>query len=121
MPSSGNLDSQVEPGFSKSREYDRHRATYPADAIQALLENVQINGKSEARILDLAAGTGKLTEALAFRDERFEIVAVEPLGSMRRVLEEKKLPRVDVRDGQAAKIPVDDASVDAVLVAQVSD
>lgn len=119
MPSDG-LDHQVEPGFSKGAEYDQHRATYAADAVDLLLDNLQVLGKKGARILDLAAGTGKFTESLAARREQYDVVAVEPLESMRRVLADKKLANVDSKDGQASNIPIDDASVDAVVVAQVS-
>lgn len=113
------VDSQVGPGFSKGAQYDQHRATYAADAVEILLENLQVSGKKNARILDLAAGTGKLTEALSARGEDYNIVAVEPLESMRKVLAEKKLSGVEVKDGHAESIPVDDASIDAVVIAQV--
>lgn len=70
--------------------------------------------------MDLAAGTGKLTEALAAREEQFEITAVEPHDGMREVLVGKKLPRVKVVKGTGESMgDVPDGSVDAVLVAQV--
>lgn len=114
------IDSQVGPGFSKGQQYDQHRATYAADAVEILLQNLQVSGKKNARVLDLAAGTGKLTAALSARDEGVQIVAVEPLESMRSVLEDKSLPNVEVKDGHAESIPVEDGSIDAVVVAQVS-
>lgn len=114
------LDSQVTPGFSKGVAYDEHRATYAEDAVELLLENLQVSGRKNAKILDLAAGTGKFTEALSARDEKYDIVAVEPVGSMRDVLQEKKLRNVNVQDGSADSIPAPDAEFDAVVVAQVS-
>lgn len=114
------LDAQVEPGFSKGAAYDKHRATYAADAVEILLENLQVSGKKNASVLDLAAGTGKFTDALSSREEQYAVLAVEPVESMRRVLEEKRLPGVDVKDGRADSIPAEDATVDAVVVAQVS-
>lgn len=117
---SSALDSQVEPGFSKGSLYEKHRATYASDAVQLLLDNLQVSGKRDARILDLAAGTGKFTEALAAREEQYQIVAVEPLESMRSVLAEKSLLNTEVKDGHAGEIPVEDGSIDAVVIAQVS-
>lgn len=114
------MDPQVGPGFSKGLEYDQHRAIYADDAVEKLLQSLQVSGKQNARILDLAAGTGKFTEALARRPEQFEILAVEPLENLRDILAQKKLPGVTVADGEASRIPVEDATIDAVVVAQVS-
>lgn len=66
-------------------------------------------------MLDLGAGTGKLTRALAGRG--LEVIAVEPLDEMREVLQ-RQLPDVGALAGVAESIPLDDASVDAVTVAQ---
>ena len=62
-------------------------------------------------VLDLAAGTGKLTVDLLARGAN--VVAVEPVSEMRA-----KLTGVDARDGTAEAIPLDDASVDVVTVGQ---
>ena len=43
-----------------------------------LLEHLQVSGVKRARIIDLAAGTGKFTELLVGRSEDFEILAIEP-------------------------------------------
>jgi len=105
--------------FTNSTAYDAHRPTYPAASIQHLLEQCRVAGKRGARIIDLAAGTGKFTEALAAREEGFEIVAVEPHADMRRVLSERGLKGVRVVDGTAEEVPVGDGWADAVFVAQV--
>lgn len=108
-----------QTGFAKSAAYDQNRPAYTESIVQLLLENLRVAGKDGAKVLDLAAGTGKFTESLARRDEKYEIIAVEPQGDMRRILEEKKLPGVTVIDGKADSIPLDDESVDAVICAQV--
>ncbi len=66
-------------------------------------------------MLDLGAGTGKLTATLVRRYAR--VVAVEPLDGMRAVLE-RRAPAADVLAGRAEAIPLPDAAVDAVFVAQ---
>ena len=78
-----------------------------------------MKGLNGARILDLAAGTGKFTELLAKREEKFVIFAVEPHEEMREELEKKSLKSVTVLEGDAVKIPLEAQSVDAVFVAQV--
>ena len=78
-----------------------------------------MNGIRNAKILDLAAGTGKFTELLANREEEFEIVAVEPHEGMRKELERKRLNGVKVMDGNATGMPVGTWEVDAAVVAQV--
>jgi ubiquinone/menaquinone biosynthesis C-methylase UbiE len=70
---------------------------------------------SGSRVLDLAAGTGKLTRQLVATGA--DLVAVEPAEGMRRKLVES-LPHVDALAGTAEAIPLGDASVDAVLCAQ---
>ena len=66
-------------------------------------------------MLDLAAGTGKLTRLLA--EGGADVVAVEPVAAMRAVLAEA-MPEITVLDGTAETIPLGPASVDAVTVAQ---
>jgi ubiquinone/menaquinone biosynthesis C-methylase UbiE len=69
----------------------------------------------EATVLDLGAGTGKLTRDLVRRCGR--VIAVEPDDAMRGVLEEV-VPETEARAGSAEAIPVEDASVDAVFTAE---
>lgn len=89
-----------------AEDYDRGRADWPPE----LLDGV----KADA-VLDLGAGTGKLTRLLV---ERYSVVhAVEPLAGMRAVLE-RNVPGADVLPGDAERIPLDDGSVDAVFVAE---
>ncbi|NUT54091.1 MAG: class I SAM-dependent methyltransferase [Saccharothrix sp.] len=67
------------------------------------------------RVLDLAAGTGRMTGHLV--EAGAEVVAVEPSEAMRATFAEV-LPGVPVRPGTAEEIPYRDASFDAVVVAQ---
>jgi len=89
--------------------YERARPSYPDRAVDWLLP------PGARRVLDLGAGTGKLTRALAGRG--LDVVAVEPsagmLGQLARVL-----PGVPALVGTAEHIPLADHAVDAVLVAQ---
>jgi SAM-dependent methyltransferase len=89
--------------------YERGRPPYPAEAIDWLLP------AGATRVLDLGAGTGKLTRQLVSRG--LDVVAVEPLQAMREQLA-SSVSGVAVRAGSAEQIPLADGSVDAVLVAQ---
>jgi SAM-dependent methyltransferase len=93
--------------------YARTRPDYAAEAVDWLAERTGATAAS--RVLDLGAGTGKLTAMLVARG--LEVVAVEPLPGMRARLAHE-LPPVDVRDGSAEQIPLADASLDVVCVAQ---
>ena len=119
MTTSSKINAQAQVGFTKSNVYDQYRPSYSPSIVQLLLEKLRVAGKRNATVLDLGAGTGKFTEALASRDEDFRVIAVEPHEDMRRVLDEKKLHGVSVKDGTATSIPADDESVDAVICAQV--
>ncbi|KAH7328963.1 S-adenosyl-L-methionine-dependent methyltransferase [Stachybotrys elegans] len=105
-------------GFNDAQAYDTYRPSYPAEAVEKLLSHLGVSGKPGSKIVDLAAGTGKFTEALAARPEEYEVVAVEPHESMRGTLAKKKLKGVDVREGTAVKMNVPDGWADAVVVAQ---
>jgi SAM-dependent methyltransferase len=90
--------------------YARARPGYPAAALEWLLEAAP--GRD---VVDLAAGTGQLTEAIL--EAGGSVVAVEPDDGMRAALE-VALPGVEALAGTAEAIPLPDASADAVLVAQ---
>jgi SAM-dependent methyltransferase len=89
--------------------YRRGRPPYPESAVDWL-----IPGAAKS-VLDLGAGTGKLTQLLAARE--LTVTAVEPLAAMRDELI-AAVPSVDVRDGSAEAIPLESKTVDAVVVAQ---
>ena len=92
-----------------TRAYERGRPSYPAEALDWLLPD------GARRVLDLGAGTGKLTRDLAARG--LDVVAVDPSAGMRAELG-RVLPDIPVLAGSAEHIPLDAGSVDAVLVAQ---
>jgi SAM-dependent methyltransferase len=69
----------------------------------------------DAEVLDLGAGTGKLTRVLARRYRR--VIAVEPLDGMRAILE-RVVPEAETLAGSAEAIPLHDASVDGVFAGQ---
>jgi SAM-dependent methyltransferase len=95
-------------GFARSADaYERGRPDYPDDAVDRLV--AALPGR---RVVDLAAGTGKLTRALVAR--RLDVVAVEPVAEMRAAI----APPARALDGSAEAIPLPDESVDAVTVAQ---
>jgi SAM-dependent methyltransferase len=89
--------------------YERARPSYPEAAIDWILP------KGARRVLDLGAGTGKLSRPIRARG--LEVAAVEPSDGMRAQLS-RGLPDVPVFAGSAEQIPLDDASVDAVVVGQ---
>ncbi|CAM2926242.1 SAM-dependent methyltransferase [Mycobacterium intermedium] len=94
---------------SAAAAYERGRPSYPPDAIDWLLP-------AGARdVLDLGAGTGKLTTRLVERG--LDVVAVDPIPEMLDVLRHS-LPDTRALLGTAEEIPLEDNSVDAVLVAQ---
>lgn len=92
---------------SIAQDYDRLRPSPPGRALDWLIPP----GCTTA--LDLAAGTGLFTRALA--DRVPDVVAVEPDARMRAVLTDRS-PHVRVLDGRAEAIPLPDASLDAVFV-----
>lgn len=89
--------------------YERGRPSYPPEAIDWLLSD------GARDVLDLGAGTGKLTVRLVERG--LAVVAVDPIPEMLEVLS-GSLPDTPALLGTAEEIPLPDNSVDSVLVAQ---
>jgi ubiquinone/menaquinone biosynthesis C-methylase UbiE len=110
-------DERIHPSaraFSTAASvYERARPAFPAAAIDWLSAQLEITG--ETRLLDLAAGTGRLTRPLYAHTRR--IVAVEPVAEMREVLRHS-LPAIEVLDGIAEELPLATSSMDVVVVAQ---
>jgi SAM-dependent methyltransferase len=92
--------------------YDRGRPPYPPEALAWLAAELDVGPAST--VLDLAAGTGKLTAALV--PLAGHVIAVEPVAEMRRVLSAGR-PEAEVLAGRAEEIPLGDGSVDVVFVA----
>ena len=101
---------ELARSFERAAEaYERGRPGYA----EAALDSVHLS--PHAVVLDLAAGTGKLTRQLV---ERFaHVIAVEPLDGMRAVLE-RLVPQADAVKGTATEIPLADEAVDAVFVGE---
>ncbi len=89
--------------------YDRGRPSYPAEAAAWL-----VGGEAKV-VLELAAGTGKLTRGLV--DQGHAVFATEPDEDMLAVLRER-VPEVSAKAASAEEIPANDRSVDVVVVAQ---
>jgi SAM-dependent methyltransferase len=94
---------------SAAAAYERGRPSYPPEAIDWLLP------RGARQVLDLGAGTGKLTTRLVERG--LDVVAVDPIPDMLELLS-ASLPETRALLGTAEEIPLEDNSVDAVLVAQ---
>jgi SAM-dependent methyltransferase/GNAT superfamily N-acetyltransferase len=110
LQSSQGTPSRGERARSFGRvaaEYQRGRPGYPPEAIEWLL------GSEPLEVLDLGAGTGKLTAALLQGGHR--VTAVEPLDEMRSILT-ATLPSARALTGTAEQLPLGRGSVDAVVV-----
>jgi ubiquinone/menaquinone biosynthesis C-methylase UbiE len=94
---------------SVAEAYDRGRPAYPAEAVAWLA------GGEAKVVLELGAGTGKLTRQLV--DQGHAVFATEPDEAMLAVLRER-VPEVSAKVATAEEIPANDRSVDVVVVAQ---
>ncbi len=92
--------------------YERGRPEYAPAVVGAL--SAELGLAPDAPVLDLAAGTGKLTRALLAAG--LDVIAVEPQAPLRHPLA-ASVGADRVREGLAEAIPLEDASVDAVTVA----
>jgi SAM-dependent methyltransferase len=97
-------------GFASAADvYERARPSYPQDAIDWLVAQTGLGpGRT---VVDLGAGTGKLTRLLLPTGAR--VVAVEPIAEMRA-----HISGAEVLDGTAETIPLPEGSADVVTVAQ---
>ena len=108
------IHESAAKGFAAAADaYERGRPEYSPEAVERLIDELGIGPGS--RVLDLAAGTGKLTRQLV--DTGAELVAVEPIAEMRAKLI-AALPGVEAIAGTAEAIPLPNHSVDAVVVGQ---
>jgi ubiquinone/menaquinone biosynthesis C-methylase UbiE len=89
--------------------YERGRPTYPVEAVRWML------GEQPRTVLELGAGTGKLTRVLTGLGH--DVHATDPDPAMLRILE-RAVPGVRTAQASAEEVPLADASVDAVIAAQ---
>jgi SAM-dependent methyltransferase len=101
-------------GFDAGADvYERARPSYPPDAVAWLVEHLGIGPGTT--VVDLAAGTGKLTRLLA--PTGASLLAVEPVDGMRAQLRATQ-PGIPVTAATAEALPFRAARLDAVTVAQ---
>jgi SAM-dependent methyltransferase len=93
--------------------YELGRPEYPSGLAAVLAEQLSLQPGS--RVMDVAAGTGKLTRVLARTPALVTAVELQPamVGQLR-----KWVPGVDVVAGRAEYLPVGTGTVDAVTVGQ---
>jgi SAM-dependent methyltransferase len=110
-PADARIHGAAARGFSRSADaYERARPEYPPEAVAWLAQRLGL-GPGHT-VVDLAAGTGKLTRPLLYTGAR--VVAIEPVAEMRRAIG----AGAEVLDGTAETMPVGDGSADAVTVGQ---
>ena len=98
-------------GFARSVEaYERARPEYPPEAIAWLAQELDL--RPGRTVVDLAAGSGKLTRPLAALG--CDVIAIEPVAEMRAAVG----PTARALDGTAEAMPLPDDSADAVTVGQ---
>jgi SAM-dependent methyltransferase len=105
------LHRAASEGYARSADaYERGRPDYPAAAVEFLAARLGLGpGRT---VVDLAAGTGKLTRPLLATGA--EVIAVEPVAEMRAAIP----AAARALEGTAEAIPLADASADLVTVAQ---
>jgi SAM-dependent methyltransferase len=100
-------------GFADAADvYERGRPSYPPPVVGRVVAELGVAPR--ARVLDLGAGTGKLTRPLLAAG--LDVVAVEPLAGMRAALA-RAIGAERALDGRAEAIPLPDASLDGAVSA----
>jgi len=109
----GMVHEVAAAGFSDAADYEAARPSYPPEAVAWFIEHLRI--APGARVVDLAAGTGKLTRLL--EPTGADLVAAEPVSGMRDAFR-AAVPGVPLVACTAEQLAFCDASLDAVTVAQ---
>src|ERR1700754_5087682 len=114
MNNPSNVHRSAADGYTANADsYVRGRPDYPPALAGWLTDTLGL--KPGALVVDLGAGTGKFTPRLIATGA--SVIAIEPVATMRAKLA-AALPEVEALEGTAQSIPLDDASVDAVVCAQ---
>ncbi len=101
-------------GFASAADvYEESRPSYPQEAVEWLAGQLDLGPRRT--VVDLAAGTGKLTRLLV--PTGATVIAIEPVDEMRDALK-STTPTADARPGTAEQTGLTDSSADAVTVAQ---
>jgi ubiquinone/menaquinone biosynthesis C-methylase UbiE len=100
---------------SVAQMYDAARPVYPAESVEWMLGSPSAGAGAVIDVADVGAGTGKMTEVLVGLGHR--VTAIDPDADMLTVLS-RKFPHVRTVVGRAEDIPLPDASVDALVLAQ---
>jgi len=100
-------------GLNDPGEYEAARPSYPPEAVTWLVDALEI--RPNHRVVDLAAGTGKLTRLLV--PAGAELLAVEPVPGMRATFHQV-LPEIPLVAGTSEAMPFRPATIDAITVAQ---
>ncbi len=109
-----NVHPVAAAGFSAAADvYERARPSYPSEAVGWLAKRVGLH--AGRTVVDLGAGTGKLTRLLVATGAR--VIAVEPVPEMRAKLREA-VPGTEALAGSAEALPLPDDGADVVTVAQ---
>ena len=110
----GSVDPVAAAGFAAGADvYERARPSYPQAAVDRLVERVGLGpGRT---VVDVGAGTGKLTRLLVPTGAR--VIAVEPVPEMLAKLVEA-VPGIETVLGTAEDLPLESGSADVITVAQ---
>ena len=112
--SAGVVHPIAARGYSVAGDdYERSRPGYPPTAVDLLARELRI--RRGTTVVDLGAGTGKLTRLLAELHAGVRLVAVEPIEAMRHHLA-LAAPHAPVVAGVAEALPLARHSIDVVVV-----
>lgn len=108
-----SIHREAARGFEQGADaYERGRPGYRGEVAEWLVKQLELApGRT---VLDVAAGTGKLTRELVASGAT--VVAIEPVAAM-RVLLELVVPDARALDGTAEALPIEDGAVDAITAA----
>jgi SAM-dependent methyltransferase len=108
-----SIREEAAVGFQQGADaYERGRPGYSPEVVEWLWQELRLGpGRT---VIDVAAGTGKLTRELVRSGAN--VIAVEPVPAMRAVLEQV-VPDARALDATAEALPIDDGAVDAITVA----